>query len=70
MAGETVSATTIMDAPAEAVFAVLADPARHAGVFHSPWWMITPYSVLATSVGISLFLSLIGSSHANRARPN
>jgi uncharacterized protein YndB with AHSA1/START domain len=26
MAGETVSATTIIDAPAEAVFAVLADP--------------------------------------------
>src|SRR5260370_13597061 len=39
-------------------------------VFHSSWWMITPYSVLATSVGISLFLSLVGSSHANRARPN
>src|SRR5579859_4001350 len=39
-------------------------------VFHSSWWMSTPYSVLATSVDISLFLSLIGSGHANRARPN
>src|SRR6516162_6075349 len=38
-------------------------------VFHSSWWLITPYSVLATSVGISLFLSLIGSTHANRPRP-
>jgi xanthine/uracil/vitamin C permease (AzgA family) len=28
--------------------------------------MITPYSVVATSVGISLFLSLIGLGHANR----
>jgi len=30
MAGETVSATTIINAPVEAIFAVLADPARHA----------------------------------------
>src|SRR6266702_5435057 len=28
-------------------------------VFHSSWWVITPYSVLATSVGISRFLSFI-----------
>src|SRR6266487_6509240 len=34
-------------------------------VFHWSWWMITPYSVLATSVGISLFLSLIGPGHAD-----
>src|SRR5215467_2798267 len=34
-------------------------------VFHSSWWMITPYSVLATSVDILLFLSLIGSCHAD-----
>src|SRR5215472_3728828 len=31
-----------------------------SSVFHSSWWMSTPYSVLATSVGISLFLSLVG----------
>src|SRR5215470_8759554 len=29
-------------------------------VFQSSWWVMMPYSVLATSVGISLFLSLIG----------
>ena len=32
MADETVSATTIINAPAEAIFAVLADPAHHAAV--------------------------------------
>ena len=37
MAGETVSATTIIDAPAEAVFAVLADPARHAAIGGTGW---------------------------------
>jgi hypothetical protein len=39
-------------------------------VFHSSWWVITPYSVLAISVGISLFLSVIGSSYANRSWPS
>ncbi|HEY2575350.1 MAG TPA: SRPBCC family protein [Streptosporangiaceae bacterium] len=32
MADDTVSATTIINAPAEAIFAVLADPARHAAI--------------------------------------
>jgi uncharacterized protein YndB with AHSA1/START domain len=37
MAGETLSATTIIDAPAEAVFAVLADPARHPAIDGTGW---------------------------------
>jgi len=37
MAGETVSATTIINAPAEAIFAVLADPARHAAIDGTGW---------------------------------
>jgi uncharacterized protein YndB with AHSA1/START domain len=37
MADETVSATTIIDAPAEAIFAVLADPARHAAIDGTGW---------------------------------
>jgi uncharacterized protein YndB with AHSA1/START domain len=37
MADETVSATTIINAPAEAIFAVLADPARHAAIDGSGW---------------------------------
>jgi uncharacterized protein YndB with AHSA1/START domain len=32
MTGDTVSATTTISASAEAVFAVLADPARHAAI--------------------------------------
>jgi hypothetical protein len=32
--------------------------------------MSTPYFVLAISVGFSLFLSLVGSSHAKRAPPD
>src|SRR6266498_665126 len=37
MADETVSATTIIHAPAEAIFAVLADPARHAAIDGTGW---------------------------------
>lgn len=34
---ESVSATTVVDAPADAVFAVLADPAKHAAVDGTGW---------------------------------
>jgi|SRR5581483_9353953 len=37
MAGDSVSATTVIDAPPEAVFAVLADPARHAAIDGTGW---------------------------------
>jgi uncharacterized protein YndB with AHSA1/START domain len=37
MADETVSATTIINAPAEAVFAALADPAKHAAIDGTGW---------------------------------
>lgn len=37
MAGETVSATTIINAPAETIFAVLAGPASHAAIDGTGW---------------------------------
>jgi hypothetical protein len=37
MADETVSATKIIDAPAVAIFAVLADPASHAAIDGTGW---------------------------------
>jgi uncharacterized protein YndB with AHSA1/START domain len=37
MAGETVSESTIINAPAEAIFAVLADPAKHAAIDGTGW---------------------------------
>jgi uncharacterized protein YndB with AHSA1/START domain len=37
MADETVSATTIINAPAEAIFAVLTDPVRHAAIDGTGW---------------------------------
>jgi uncharacterized protein YndB with AHSA1/START domain len=37
VADETVSATMIINAPAEAIFAVLADPANHAAIDGTGW---------------------------------
>ncbi len=37
MADDTVSATTVIDAPAEVIFAVLADPATHAAIDGTGW---------------------------------
>jgi len=37
MTDETMSATTIINAPAEAIFAVLADPAEHAAIDGTGW---------------------------------
>jgi uncharacterized protein YndB with AHSA1/START domain len=37
MADETASATTTINAPAEVIFAVLADPARHAAIDGTGW---------------------------------
>lgn len=37
MADDSVSATTVINAPAEAVFAVLADPAKHAAIDGTGW---------------------------------
>ena len=37
MADERISATRILDSPAEAVFAVLADPAEHAAIDGTGW---------------------------------
>jgi uncharacterized protein YndB with AHSA1/START domain len=37
MADDSISATIDIDAPAEAIFAVLADPARHAAIDGTGW---------------------------------
>ena len=37
MADDTVCASTIINAPAEVIFAVLADPARHAAIDGTGW---------------------------------
>src|SRR5262249_23961358 len=52
--------SAIVSLASASVASLVAGSHLSSRVFHSSWWMITPYSVFATSVGISLFLSLIG----------
>src|SRR5215472_1962821 len=57
--------TAIVSLASASVASLVAGSHLSSRVFHSWWWMITPYSVLATSVGISLFLSLVGPGQAD-----
>src|SRR5215472_10755697 len=61
--------SAIVSLACASVASLVAGSHLSSRVFHWSWWMITPYSVLATSVGISLFLSLIGPGRADGARP-
>src|SRR6516164_8277296 len=51
--------STIVSRACASVASLVVGSHLSSRVFHSSWWMTTPYSVLATSVGISLFLSLV-----------
>jgi hypothetical protein len=42
MADDRVSATAVIDAPAEAIFAVLAEPAKHSAIDGTGWVRETP----------------------------
>jgi len=75
MTGETVSAATIMNAPVEAIFAVLADPARHAAVDGTGWVREFVDSTPLTAAGQVFRMAMYHADHphgtyqmANRVR--
>ena len=51
MADDTLSATTIVDAPAEVIFGVLADPASHAAIDGTGWVRESLESLPLTGAG-------------------
>jgi hypothetical protein len=51
VADDTVSATMIITAPAEAIFAVLADPTRHSAIDGTGWVREAQDSQLLTAAG-------------------
>jgi uncharacterized protein YndB with AHSA1/START domain len=51
MAHDSVSATRVINASAEAIFAVLADPAKHAAIDGTGWVRETPDSKPLTAAG-------------------
>jgi uncharacterized protein YndB with AHSA1/START domain len=63
MADETVSATTIINAPAEAIFAVLADPAMHAAIDGTGWVRAPLDSQPLTAAGQVFRMAMYHASH-------
>jgi uncharacterized protein YndB with AHSA1/START domain len=63
MADETVSATTIINAPVEAIFAVLADPARHAAIDGTGWVCESLDSQLLTAAGQVFRMAMYHAGH-------
>ena len=51
MADDRVRATAVIGAPAEVIFAVLADPAKHAAIDGTGWVRDTPASKPLTAAG-------------------
>jgi uncharacterized protein YndB with AHSA1/START domain len=69
MADETVSATTIINAPAEAIFAVLADPARHAAIDGTGWVREPRDSQRLTAAGQVFRMAMYHAGHPDGNYP-
>jgi len=65
MADDTVSATTVINAPAEAIFAVLTDPAKHAAIDGTGWVCETVDSKPLTAAGQIFRMSMYHPNHPN-----
>jgi len=65
MADENVSATKVIDAPAEAVFAVLVDPASHAAIDGTGWVCDPVDRQLLTSSGQIFRMAMFHPQHPN-----
>ena len=63
MTDENVSATTVIDAPAEAVFAVLADPRTHAAVDGTGWVCESLDGKRLTAVGQTFRMAMYNANH-------
>ncbi len=63
MADDSVSATTVINAPAEAIFAVLADPARHHAIDGTGWVRETLDSEPLTATGQIFRMSMYHPNH-------
>src|SRR3954452_21204842 len=63
MADDRVSATMIINAPAEAIFAVLTDPAKHAAIDGTGWVRETLDSQPLTAAGQIFRMSMYHPNH-------
>jgi hypothetical protein len=63
MADDSVSATTVINAAAEAIFAVLADPAQHAAIDGTGWVVETLDSNPLTATGQVFRMAMYHPNH-------
>ena len=63
MADDSVSATIVINAPAEAIFAVLTDPAKHAAIDGTGWVRETVDSKPLTAAGQIFRMSMYHPNH-------
>ena len=63
MGGDSVSATTIINAPAEVIFAVLADPAKHAAIDGTGWVSESLDSTPLTTAGQVFRMAMYHPNH-------
>ena len=63
MAKDQMSATTVIDAPAEAIFAVLADPSKHAAIDGTGWVTAPVDREPLTAVGQVFRMSMYHPDH-------
>jgi hypothetical protein len=66
MADDSVSETAVINAPAEAIFAVLADPAKHAAIDGTGWVRETLDSKPLTAAGQTFRMSMYHPNHPDR----
>jgi uncharacterized protein YndB with AHSA1/START domain len=65
MSDDSVSATTVINAPAEAVFAVLTDPAQHAAIDGTGWVCETVDDEPLTAAGQIFRMAMYHPNHPN-----
>jgi hypothetical protein len=63
MTDDSVSAITVINAPAEAIFAVLTDPAKHAAIDGTGWVRETLDSKPLTAAGQIFWMSMYHPNH-------
>jgi hypothetical protein len=66
MAGESVSATATINVPAEAIFAVLADPVKHAAIDGTGWVREPVDSQPLTAAGQVFRMAMYHPGHPDR----
>ena len=70
MADDSINATLVIDAPAEAIFAVLTNPAQHAAIDGTGWVCASVDSTSLTAAGQIFWMSMYHPNRPGRELPD